>query len=56
MAEAVQAALAEPPLRDRLRALGMVARGEPPAAFDAVLRRDIEEWREVVARANIRAE
>jgi tripartite-type tricarboxylate transporter receptor subunit TctC len=56
MADAVRAALAEGPLRDRLRALGMVARGDGPAEFDTVLRRDIAEWREVITRANIRAE
>jgi tripartite-type tricarboxylate transporter receptor subunit TctC len=56
MAEAVRAALAEPALRERLRGLGMVARAEPPAVFDAILRRDIAEWREVITRANIRAE
>jgi tripartite-type tricarboxylate transporter receptor subunit TctC len=56
MADAVRAALAEPALRDRLLALGMVPRGEGPDAFAATLQRDIAEWREVITRANIRAE
>ncbi len=56
MADAVRGAIAEPGLRDRLLALGMVPRGLPPQEFEAVLRRDIAEWREVITRANIRAE
>lgn len=56
MAEGVRAALGQPAIRDRLRTLGMVPRGDGPAEFDAVLRRDIAEWREVITRANIRAE
>jgi tripartite-type tricarboxylate transporter receptor subunit TctC len=56
MADAVRAALEQPAIRERLRTLGMVPRGDGPAEFDRVLRRDIAEWREVVTRANIRAE
>jgi tripartite-type tricarboxylate transporter receptor subunit TctC len=56
MAEAVREALAGPALRERLLALGMVPRGEGPEAFGDLLRRDIAEWREVITRANIRAE
>lgn len=56
MAEAVRAALAEPAVRERLLALGLVPQGLGPEAFDAVLRRDIAQWREVITRANIRAE
>ncbi|NKE43865.1 tripartite tricarboxylate transporter substrate binding protein [Roseomonas frigidaquae] len=56
MAEAVRGALAEPGLRDRLLALGMVPRGLGPEEFGATLRRDIAAWRDVIQRANIRAE
>ena len=56
MAEAVRAALAETGFRDRLLALGMVPRGLGPEEFGATLRRDIAEWRDVIQRANIRAE
>jgi len=56
MAEAVRAALGQPAIRDRLRTLGMVPRGDGPAEFDVILRRDIADWREVITRANIRAE
>ncbi|MGG5807669.1 tripartite tricarboxylate transporter substrate binding protein [Falsiroseomonas sp. CW058] len=56
MSAAVAEAVAEPALRDRLLALGMVPRALPPEAFAAVLRADIAEWRDVITRANIRAE
>jgi len=56
MSSAIREALAEPGVRDRLRQLGLVVRGTTPEEFDATLRRDIAEWREVVRRANIRAE
>jgi tripartite-type tricarboxylate transporter receptor subunit TctC len=56
MAEAVREALAEPGFRDRLLALGMVPRGLGPDEFATTLRRDIAEWRDVITRANIRAE
>lgn len=56
MAAALRDAVAAPELRERLLALGMVPRADPPAAFAATLRRDIEEWRDVITRANIRAE
>jgi len=56
MSQAVRDALAEPALRDRLAQLGLVVRASTPEAFDATLRRDIAEWREVITRANIRAE
>ena len=56
MSEAARAALAEPGLRDRLLALGMVPRGLGPEAFSATLRQDIAEWRDAIQRANIRAE
>jgi tripartite-type tricarboxylate transporter receptor subunit TctC len=56
MNQAVREALAEPALRDRLAQLGLVVRASTPEAFDATLRRDIAEWRDVITRANIRAE
>jgi tripartite-type tricarboxylate transporter receptor subunit TctC len=56
MAEVVRAALAEPAVRERLLALGLVPQGLGPEEFGAVLRRDIAQWREVITRANIRAE
>ena len=56
MADAVRDALAEPDFRDRLLALGMVPRGLGPDEFATTLRRDIDQWRDVITRANIRAQ
>lgn len=56
MADAVREALAEPDFRDRLLALGMVPRGLGPEEFATTLRRDIDQWRDVITRANIRAQ
>ena len=56
MAAAVQESVAAPAMRERLLALGMVPRADPPATFAETLRSDIAEWREVITRANISAE
>ncbi|WP_158537056.1 Bug family tripartite tricarboxylate transporter substrate binding protein [Humitalea rosea] len=56
MADAVREALAEPTVRERLLQLGLVVHGSTPAEFQAVLQRDIAEWRDVIQRAHIQAE
>ena len=46
-------ALQEPDVRKRLQELGANAEGSTPDEFSAFLRKDIERWRQVVAKAGI---
>ena len=46
-------ALQEPDIRKRLQELGAVAVGSTPDEFSAFLKKDIERWKQVVAKAKI---
>ena len=50
---ALQEVLAEPALRKRALALGIVAHASSPAELDARMRSDIAKWGAVIARAHI---
>jgi len=50
------AAVAAPDMRDRLLDQGIVARGMPPAAFDAFVRAEVRRLSEMTRAAGIRAE
>jgi tripartite-type tricarboxylate transporter receptor subunit TctC len=50
---AIQTALADPSVRQRLLDLGIEPRGGPPAAIGARLKADIARWGEVIRRAGI---
>lgn len=52
----INAVLAEGPIRERYAALGFVPEGTTPEGFGEILRNDLEKWRDVVRRANIRLE
>jgi tripartite-type tricarboxylate transporter receptor subunit TctC len=54
--EAMAAAIAAPDLTQRILELGTEPGGQSPAEFDAVLRREMAMWAEVVAKAGIRVE
>jgi tripartite-type tricarboxylate transporter receptor subunit TctC len=53
---ALRAALEDPGLRPRIRELGLVPVGMPPAEFSGFLGADIAKWREVIRAANIKAD
>jgi tripartite-type tricarboxylate transporter receptor subunit TctC len=53
---ALRAALEDPALRPRIRELGLVPVGMPPAEFSEFLGADIAKWREVIRAANIKAD
>jgi tripartite-type tricarboxylate transporter receptor subunit TctC len=54
--EAMAAAIAAPDLTQRILELGTELGGQSPAEFDAVLRREMAMWADVVAKAGIRVE
>ena len=54
--EAFAAAIAAPDLTQRILELGTEPGGQSPAAFDAVLKREIAMWADVVAKAGIKVE
>jgi tripartite-type tricarboxylate transporter receptor subunit TctC len=56
LAEAAQAALATPAVRDRMAALGVRLQGSTPAEMQALLVREIDRWGEVIRRAGITAD
>jgi len=54
--EAMNAALAKPEVKERLRGLGAVVVGNNPAEFRAFLVKDKERWQQVIKAANIQPE
>jgi len=54
--EAMNAALAKPEVKERLRGLGAVVVGSSPAEFRAFLPKDKERWTQVIKAANIQPE
>jgi tripartite-type tricarboxylate transporter receptor subunit TctC len=51
--QAIQTALADPGVRQRLLDLGIEPRGGPPAAIGERLRQDIQRWGDVIRQAGI---
>jgi tripartite-type tricarboxylate transporter receptor subunit TctC len=49
-------ALAEPSVKQKLEAGGVVIKGEPPAALAAFLNAELDKWGRVIKAANIRPE
>src|SRR5690349_5285026 len=49
-------ALAEPSVKQKLEAGGVVIKGEPPAALAAFLSAELDKWGRVIKAANIRTE
>lgn len=56
MSSEVQAAVRQPELRDRITALGMNLVGGTPEAFQAAYKAEIPKWRDLLARAGVKAE
>jgi len=56
LANAVIAAMATPEVKERLRSLGLVAVGAPPAEFAAFLKTDYEHWARVIKAAGVKGE
>ncbi len=56
LAKAVIAAMATPEVKERLRSLGLVAVGAPPAEFTAFLKTDYEHWARVIKLAGVKGE
>jgi tripartite-type tricarboxylate transporter receptor subunit TctC len=54
--EAFAAAIAAPDVTQRIQELGTEPGGQSPAEFDAVLKREIAMWADVVAKAGIKVE
>jgi len=54
--ESMNAALAKPEVRERLRSLGAVIVSDKPAEFRAFLVKDKERWQQVIKAANIQPE
>jgi tripartite-type tricarboxylate transporter receptor subunit TctC len=54
--EAFATAIAAPDLTQRILELGTEPGGQSPAEFDAVLKREIAMWADVVAKAGIKVE
>jgi tripartite-type tricarboxylate transporter receptor subunit TctC len=50
------AALAEPAIRSKLEAGGVVVRGSTPEELAAFLRAEMDKWAAVIKAANIKAE
>jgi tripartite-type tricarboxylate transporter receptor subunit TctC len=49
----VQAAVAQPEVRQRLLELNLVAQGSTPAQLGALMDSEVKRWSEVIARARI---
>ena len=56
LAKAVAEVLAEPQTRQRFAADGAIVGAGTPAAFDAYVAKEIETWRAVVQRANVKVD
>ena len=49
----INAAVAQPDIRQKFLELGVVARGNTPEQMTALLKKDIAWWREVIEKAKI---
>lgn len=56
MSAAVQAALADPALRQQLAERGTTPRGGPPEAYARLVNAELERWRRVVTTASIKVD
>jgi tripartite-type tricarboxylate transporter receptor subunit TctC len=56
LAAAAEAAMANPELRRQLAERGTTPRGDGPAVYAALIRRERERWARVVREGNIRAD
>jgi tripartite-type tricarboxylate transporter receptor subunit TctC len=48
ISQAVQGALAEPAVQEKLKTLGFDVIGSKPAEFDAYLKKDVASWRDFI--------
>lgn len=53
LGKAVNAALADGQVQQRLQSLGVVAQGSTPAQMAALLQSEIQRWAEVIERAGV---
>ena len=56
MNEEINKSLARPETTERLKSLGVITVGGPPAGFAAFLRKDAGRWTRVIKAAGVKAE
>ena len=54
--EAIRKSLARPETSERLKGLGAIPVGDPPAKFAEFLKADAERWARVIKAAGVKAE